>query len=156
MSAGRSRRGLRLVGWGRIPLPWTRRRLQEAEDFAQELIAEAIARNGQAEDPREESSDSSRWSPTGDPQRGAGNFAQALNAESAHGASDMREASPVAVAIKTGAAVRVIGTSSYERGTEGVVKTIRQGWSGMEAVVVTRRGLRIREFTVPVTDLSRR
>lgn len=72
MSADRPQRGLRLVGWGRIPLPWTRRRLQEAEDFAQELIAEAIARNAQAEDSQQEgSADSDRWRPGEDLAKGS-------------------------------------------------------------------------------------
>lgn len=44
MSTDRSRRRLRPVGWGRITLPWTRRRLEDAEEFAQQLLAEAIAR----------------------------------------------------------------------------------------------------------------
>ncbi|MBA8809612.1 hypothetical protein ACIGB8_18975 [Promicromonospora sukumoe] len=44
--------------------------------------------------------------------------------------------------------------SSTERGSEGVVKTVRQGWTGKEAVVVAPGPLRSREFTVPLVDLS--
>ncbi|GAB4083899.1 hypothetical protein GCM10028784_05290 [Myceligenerans cantabricum] len=58
--------------------------------------------------------------------------------------------------ITPGAAVRVTGASSYERGSEGVVTAIRQGWSGKEAVVVYQGPLRSREFTVPLSDLSRK
>ena len=58
-------------------------------------------------------------------------------------------------AIATGVNVKVTGVSSMERGAEGVVKTIRPGWAGKEAVVVTLGVLRSREFTVPVADLSR-
>ena len=58
--------------------------------------------------------------------------------------------------IATGVNVRVTGMSSTERGAEGVVKTIRQGWTGKEAVVVALGALRAREFTVPVADLSRK
>lgn len=58
-------------------------------------------------------------------------------------------------AIVEGANVKVTGMSSIERGAEGVVKTIRRGWTGNEAVVVTPGALRSREFTVPVADLSR-
>ncbi|MFC7025018.1 hypothetical protein ACFQHV_17905 [Promicromonospora thailandica] len=45
--------------------------------------------------------------------------------------------------------------SSTERGAVGVVKAIRPGWAGKEAVVVAVGVLRTREFTVPVADLSR-
>ncbi|WP_369375086.1 hypothetical protein AB1046_10625 [Promicromonospora sp. Populi] len=58
-------------------------------------------------------------------------------------------------AIATGVSVKVTGVSSLERGAVGVVKTIRPGWTGNEAVVVSAGVLRTREFTVPVSDLSR-
>jgi len=58
-------------------------------------------------------------------------------------------------AIVAGVNVKVTGLSSTERGAEGVVKAIRQGWAGREAVVVTNGVLRSREFTVPLADLSR-
>ncbi|MCP2264265.1 hypothetical protein APR03_001601 [Promicromonospora thailandica] len=57
--------------------------------------------------------------------------------------------------IATGVAVKVTGVSSTERGAVGVVKAIRPGWAGKEAVVVAVGVLRTREFTVPVADLSR-
>lgn len=57
--------------------------------------------------------------------------------------------------IAAGVAVKVTGVSSTERGAQGVVKTIRPGWAGKEAVVVAVGVLRTREFTVPVADLSR-
>ena len=57
--------------------------------------------------------------------------------------------------IARGVNVKVTGMSSMERGAEGVVKAIRQGWTGKEAVVVAPGALRPREFTVPVVDLSR-
>lgn len=57
--------------------------------------------------------------------------------------------------IAEGVRVKVTGMSSTERGAEGVVKTIRRGWTGKEAVVVAPGALRSREFTVPVADLSR-
>lgn len=57
-------------------------------------------------------------------------------------------------AIATGVNVRVTGMSSTERGAEGVVKVVRRGWTGKEAVVVAVGPLRSREFTVPVADLS--
>lgn len=56
--------------------------------------------------------------------------------------------------IAEGVKVRVTGMSSTERGAEGVVKTIRRGWAGREAVVVAPGALRSREFTVPLADLS--
>ncbi|MFD7023085.1 hypothetical protein [Promicromonospora sukumoe] len=56
--------------------------------------------------------------------------------------------------IMTGVNVRVTGISSTERGSEGVVKAVRQGWAGKEAVVVAPGPLRSREFTVPLVDLS--
>lgn len=56
--------------------------------------------------------------------------------------------------IVKGVEVRVTGMSSTERGAVGVVKSVRQGWCGSEAVVVTQGVLRSREFTVPVADLS--
>jgi hypothetical protein len=62
----------------------------------------------------------------------------------------------MANAIAEGVLVRVTGVSSTERGAEGVVKTIRPGWTGKEAVVVAPGALRSREFTVPVADLSTR
>jgi len=57
--------------------------------------------------------------------------------------------------IAAGVAVKVTGMSSTERGSQGVVKTIRPGWTGKEAVVVATDVLRTREFTVPLSDLSR-
>lgn len=57
--------------------------------------------------------------------------------------------------IAAGVKVRVTGMSSTERGAEGVVTAIRAGWGGKEAVVVASGILRSREFTVPVSDLSR-
>ena len=58
--------------------------------------------------------------------------------------------------IATGVMVRVTGASSTERGTEGIVKTVRPGWAGgKEAVVVVAGVLRTREVAIPVTDLSR-
>jgi hypothetical protein len=57
--------------------------------------------------------------------------------------------------IATGVMVRVTGASSTERGTEGIVKTVRPGWAGKEAVVVVDGVLRSREVAIPVTDLSR-
>ncbi|MFI6424507.1 hypothetical protein [Promicromonospora sp. NPDC050880] len=57
--------------------------------------------------------------------------------------------------IAAGVAVKVTGVSSIERGAQGIVKTIRPGWTGKEAVVVAAGVLRTREFTVPVADLSR-
>ena len=57
--------------------------------------------------------------------------------------------------IAAGVNVKVTGVSSTERGAEGVVKAIRQGWACKEAVVVAPGVLRPREFTVPVADLSR-
>ncbi|MBO0607895.1 hypothetical protein [Myceligenerans salitolerans] len=59
-------------------------------------------------------------------------------------------------AIATGVEVRVTGASSTEHGSEGVVKAIRRGWTGMEAVVESPGLLRKREFTVPLVDLSRK
>jgi hypothetical protein len=59
-------------------------------------------------------------------------------------------------AIATGVNVKVTGMSSMERGAEGVVKIIRRGWGGNEAVIVSPGLLRSREFTVPVADLSRK
>lgn len=50
--------------------------------------------------------------------------------------------------------VRVTGPSSTEHGTVGVVESVRQGWTGKEAVVKVP-GFWSRKFTVPVTDLSR-
>ncbi|MFC6509932.1 hypothetical protein ACFQBY_15875 [Promicromonospora citrea] len=57
--------------------------------------------------------------------------------------------------IAAGVAVKVTGVSSTERGSQGVVKAIRRGWTGKEAVVVATGVLRTREFTVPLSDLSR-
>lgn len=65
-----------------------------------------------------------------------------------------REKKLMVSAIVEGAKVRVTGVSSTERGAEGVVKTIRRGWTGKEAVVVAPGALRPREFTVPLADLS--
>jgi len=67
-----------------------------------------------------------------------------------------REKKSMGNAIVEGVRVRVTGMSSTERGAEGVVKTIRRGWTGKEAVVVAPGALRSREFTVPVADLSTR
>jgi hypothetical protein len=58
--------------------------------------------------------------------------------------------------IATGAEVRVTGMSSTERGSEGVVKAIRRGWAGKEAVVESPGLLRQRVFTVPLMDLSKK
>jgi hypothetical protein len=59
--------------------------------------------------------------------------------------------------IATGVLVRVTGVSSMERGTEGIVKAVRPGWAGgQEAVVVVAGILRSREFSVPVSDLSKK
>lgn len=44
MSKDKSSRPLRRVGWGRIPLPWTKRRRMHTEQRGQELLREAIAR----------------------------------------------------------------------------------------------------------------
>lgn len=59
-------------------------------------------------------------------------------------------------AIATGVSVRVTGMSSMERGSEGIVQAIRQGWGGKEAVVLTPGVLRPRVFTVPLADLSKK
>lgn len=56
--------------------------------------------------------------------------------------------------IAEGATVKVTGASSYERGAEGVVRKIRRGWGGKEAVVEAPGRLRSRKFSVPLTDLS--
>lgn len=58
--------------------------------------------------------------------------------------------------IATGVMVRVTGASSTERGTEGVVKTVRPGWGGKEAVLVVAGILRSREVAIPVSDLSKK
>jgi hypothetical protein len=59
--------------------------------------------------------------------------------------------------IATGVPVRVTGVSSTERGAEGIVKTVRPGWAGgQEAVVVVAGILRSREFSIPVSDLSKK
>ncbi|GAB3168110.1 hypothetical protein GCM10027059_30220 [Myceligenerans halotolerans] len=58
-------------------------------------------------------------------------------------------------AIAEGAKVTVTGASSTERGAEGVVKTIRPGWTGKEAVVEAPGPVRPRVFTVPLVDLSK-
>lgn len=58
--------------------------------------------------------------------------------------------------IATGAAVRVTGASSTERGTEGIVTTVRAGWGGKEAVVLVAGVLRSREISIPVWDLSKK
>lgn len=44
MTMDRSRRRLRTVGWGWPLLPWTKRRLERAEEFGQQLLLEAIAK----------------------------------------------------------------------------------------------------------------
>jgi hypothetical protein len=67
-----------------------------------------------------------------------------------------REQKAMGDGITAGVNVRVTGVSSTEHGAEGVVRTIRRGWTGKEAVVVAPGALRSREFTVPVADLSRR
>ncbi|MBL0885060.1 hypothetical protein [Myceligenerans indicum] len=59
-------------------------------------------------------------------------------------------------AIAEGTAVRVTGASSIYHGAEGVVKVIRRGWTGREAVVVVPGALRQGEFSVPLVDLSAR
>lgn len=56
--------------------------------------------------------------------------------------------------IAEGTTVKVTGASNYERGAEGVVRKIRRGWTGKEAVVEAPGRLRSRKFTVPVTDLT--
>ncbi|MDR7381999.1 hypothetical protein [Promicromonospora iranensis] len=58
--------------------------------------------------------------------------------------------------IATGVLVRVTGPSSTERGTEGIVKTVRPGWAGREAVVVVAGILRSREVAIPLSDLSKK
>lgn len=69
--------------------------------------------------------------------------------------SRQREQKVMGDGIATGVNVKVTGVSSTEHGAEGVVKVIRRGWAGKEAVVVAPGVLRSREFTVPVADLSR-
>lgn len=69
--------------------------------------------------------------------------------------TDDRKKKVMGDGIATGVMVRVTGASSTERGTEGIVKTVRPGWAGKEAVVVVAGVLRSREVAIPVTDLSR-
>lgn len=57
--------------------------------------------------------------------------------------------------IVKGARVEVTGPSSTHRGTRGVVKSIRSGWTGREVVIVTG-GWRQRQVTIPLSDLTRR
>ena len=58
--------------------------------------------------------------------------------------------------IAIGVKVRVTGASSTERGTEGIVKTVRPGWAGgKEAVLEVAGSMRSREVAIPVSDLSR-
>lgn len=68
---------------------------------------------------------------------------------------DRKKKKKMGNAIAEGVRVKVTGISSTEHGAEGIVKAIRPGWAGREAVVVTPGVLRPREFTVPLADLSR-
>jgi hypothetical protein len=69
--------------------------------------------------------------------------------------TDDRKKKVMGDGIATGVMVKVTGASSIERGTEGIVKTVRAGWGGREAVVVVDGVLRSREVAIPLTDLSR-
>ncbi|GAA1874029.1 hypothetical protein [Myceligenerans crystallogenes] len=52
-------------------------------------------------------------------------------------------------------AVEVTGPSNIERGTEGVVESVRRGWTGREAVIVVP-GFRPRKVAIPISDLTKK